>query len=105
MSPNSQIFNRTVEMVTTLREARFFDENPLIDEDLLIKKMITTMQENYANTEEIGITERDFLKIVDEVAGESLESTLISLSEKGALVMSVNEKGELAYGRNPNFEF
>ena len=101
---NNQIFPHVVEVITTLNESEFFETNPFVDPDLLCKKFILALHVKSSNEGEFTkLTEEEFIDVVNETIQESLDETLLSLSDKGAIQWGVNSDGEFTVSKNPDF--
>ncbi len=92
-------------MVEELDSVDFFTEYPFIPKEVLHSKLETEMQKKWDNySETFMLDEEEFGKLCEVIVKEEVEASVTELIMKGALNMSVNEKGEIVYSTNKDFE-
>ena len=101
---NNQIFHHVVELVTALKETDFFEDHPFADQDILCKKLIMALLEKSSREGEFTkLDEEEFVDVVNSTIQESINETISSLSDKGAIQWKVRPGGELVISKNPDF--
>jgi len=99
----TEIIEATNSIIGTLKETDFFKEYVFIEEIPLKRKLQQAMQRKWEQEGEMLLTDKEFIKVCDEVMHETLSDTLGGLVDKEALEMSIDENGEINYSINPNF--
>ena len=100
----TEIIEVSDSIIGTLKETGFFEEHVFIDEIPLKLKLQETMQRKWEQENQMLLTDKEFMKVCDEVMHETLGETLGGLVDKGALNMSIDENGEINYSANPDFD-
>lgn len=101
----SEIIEVSHNMVDTLDEDGFFENNPFIERLPLKRKLQEAMQRKWEQEEEIHLTDTECENVIKEVMEECVSTTIEDLVNKGALDMSVNADGEILYSANKDFNF
>lgn len=101
----SEIIEVSNEIVDTLEENEFFEENLFIDRIPLKRALQIAMQRKWEQTEEMLLTDDEFLEVCNEVNTLCIGKTIENLVDKGALDMSIAEDGEILYSANKDFNF
>ena len=104
MNFNTDITIIAEGIIDTLKDNEFFEENPFVGETELLQKLKEKMQYKLETENEMLLTDKEFVETCNEVAGESINDTLGSLIDKGALNMGINEDGDIVYSANPDFD-
>jgi hypothetical protein len=99
----SEIIEVSNQMIDTLDEAGFFDENVFIQRLPLKRKLQVAMQRKWEQESDMILTDNEFISICNETLEESVASTIEGLVDKGALDMSVDSNGDILYSRNKDF--
>ena len=101
------ILNEIIEVsnniIETLDEAGFFEENPFCDENALRKNLQIKMQRKWEQQEEILLDENEFLDAINETISQTVSDTLSDLVDKGAVNMSIDADGEIIYSSNKDY--
>ena len=100
----TEIIEVSDSIIGTLKETGFFEEHVFIEETPLKLKLQETMQRKWEQENQMLLTDKEFMKVCDEVMHETLSETLGGLVDKGALNMSIDENGEINYSANPDFD-
>jgi len=101
----SEIIEISTEMVNSLEESGFFEENQFIDRIPLKRALQIAMQRKWEQEDEMILTDKEFLKVCNDVSNKGIGKTIEDLVDKGALNMSVNENGEILYSANKDFNW
>lgn len=101
----SEIIEVSNQIVDTLEETEFFEENLFIDRIPLKRALQIAMQRKWEQTEEMMLTDDEFLEVCNEVNANSIGKTIEDLVDKGALNMSIAEDGEILYSANKDYQF
>ena len=101
----SEIIEVSNQIIDTLEENDFFIENPFIEQKPLRRALQIAMQRKWEQTEEMFLTDNEFLDVCQTVSDNQIANTIESLVDKGALNMSVNKDGEILYSANKDFQF
>lgn len=101
----SEIIEVSNQIIDTLNEGGFFEENLFIDESSLRQALQIKMQRKWEQEDEMFLTDNEFLEVCESINVNSIGKTIEDLVEKGALNMSVNEDGEILYSANKDFKF
>ncbi len=99
----SEIIEVSNQMIDTLDEAGFFDENVFIQRLPLKRKLQVAMQRKWEQESDMILTDNEFISICNETLEESVANTIEGLVDKGALDMSVDSNGDILYSRNKDF--
>jgi hypothetical protein len=99
----TEIIEVSDSLIGTLKETGFFEEHVFIEEIPLKLKLQETMQRKWEQEGQMLLTDKEFIKVCDEVMHVALGETLGGLVDKEALEMSIDENGEINYSVNPNF--
>ena len=99
----TEIIEVSDSLIGTLKETVFFEEHIFIEEIPLKLKLQETMQRKWEQEGQMLLTDKEFVKVCDEVMHVALGETLGGLVDKEALEMSIDENGEINYSVNPNF--
>jgi hypothetical protein len=99
----TEIIEVSDSLIGTLKETGFFEEHIFIEEIPLKLKLQETMQRKWEQEGQMLLTDKEFIKVCDEVMHVALGETLGGLVDKEALEMSIDENGEINYSVNPNF--
>jgi hypothetical protein len=101
----SEIIEISNQIVDTLQENGFFEENLFIDPLPLKRALQIRMQRKWEQENEIILSDDEFLEVCNEVNADGIGETIEDLVDKGALNMSVNEDGEILYSTNKDYNF
>lgn len=105
---NMQILPEIIEtsdrMVDVLEQNEFFSDNPMLDSAGLKYALQVAMQRKWEQTEEMILSDKEFLDICNEEAQRNITETLESLLDKGAIEMGIGEDGEIRYSPKPGFD-
>ena len=101
----SEIIEVSNQMIDTLEENDFFIESPFIDRIPLKRALQFAMQRKWEQENEMYLSDTEFLEICKSVSADGIAKTIGDLVDKGALDMSINEKGEILYSANKDFQF
>jgi hypothetical protein len=103
------ILNEIIEvshnMIDTLDENGFFENNPFIERLPLKRKLQEAMQRKWEQEEDIYLNDGEFEQVCKSTMDECVSSTIEDLVDKGALDMSIGEDGEILYSANKDFQF
>jgi len=99
----TEIIEVSDSLIGTLKETGFFEEHVFIEEIPLKLKLQETMQRKWEQEGQMLLTDKEFIKVCDEVMHVALGETLGGLVDKEALEMSIDVNGEINYSVNPNF--
>ena len=100
----TEIVEVSNSIIDTLEETGFFNEHVFVEKIPLKLKLQEAMQRKWEQENQMLLTDKEFLKVCDEVMHEALGETLGGLIDKGALNMGINENGEITYSSNPDFD-
>jgi hypothetical protein len=100
----TEIVEVSNSIIDTLDDTGFFNEHVFVEKIPLKLKLQEAMQRKWEQENQMLLTDKEFLKVCDEVMHEALGETLGGLVDKGALNMSVDENGEINYSANPDFD-
>ena len=100
----TEIIEVSDSLIGTLKETGFFEEHIFIEEIPLKLKLQETMQRKWEQEGQMLLTDKEFIKVCDEVMHVALGETLGGLVDKEALEMSIDENGEINYSANPDFD-
>lgn len=100
-----EIIELSNEMIDTLDEAGFFENNPFIERLPLKRKLQSTMQRKWEEQFEMYLTEEECENVMKETLSDSVANTIEDLVVKGALNMSIDSDGVINYSANKNFNF
>jgi hypothetical protein len=101
----SEIIEVSNQIVDTLEEGGFFEQNPFIEQIPLKRALQVKMQQKWEQEGEIILTDEEFLEISQNVSNNEIGKTIEDLVDKGALNMSVNADGEILYSANKDYEW
>jgi len=101
----NEIIEVSNQIIDTLDENEFFDENIFIERLQLKRNFQITMQRKWEQENEMYLSDEEFLKVCNETMEAGVSTTIMDLVEKGALIMSVNADGEILYSNNKNFKW
>jgi hypothetical protein len=101
----SEIIEVSNQIIDTLEEGGFFEENPFIEQIPLKRELQIKMQQKWEQEGEIFLTDEQFLQVCQSVSNNEIGKTIEDLVDKGALNMSVNEDGEILYSANKDYKF
>jgi hypothetical protein len=101
----SEIIEVSEQIISTLQETEFFEENQFIDRLPLKRALQNRMQRKWEQEEEIFLTDEEFLEVCNLVSNNGIAETIEDLVDKGALNMSVNESGEILYSSNKDYKW
>lgn len=104
MTFNKKIVKIATDMISSLKESNFFEENLFVDESKLLQQLKERMQRKWQISGEMVLNENEFSEICLILMQESIQDTICGLVDKGAIQMSVGETGEIYYSANPDFE-
>ncbi len=99
----TEIIEISNQIVDTLDENGFFDEHIFVERLPLKIALQEKMQRKWEQENEMILTDGEFLQVCNEVNGNSIAKTIADLVEKEAVNVSVNEKGEIIYSANKEF--
>lgn len=98
-----EIIELSNEMIDTLDEIGFFNENVFIERLPLKRNAQIKMQKKWEQEFEIHLTETEFEDVLKETLNESVSDTVSDLVTKGALNMSISNEGDIIYSANKDF--
>jgi hypothetical protein len=101
----SEIIEVSEQIINSLEETEFFEENQFIDRLPLKRALQNRMQRKWEQSEDIFLTDTEFLEVCNLVSNIGIGETIENLVDKGALNMSVNEDGEILYSANKDYEW
>jgi hypothetical protein len=101
----NEIIEVSNQIIDTLDEHEFFEENVFIERLQLKRNFQITMQRKWEQENNMFLTDAEFLKVCNETMEVTINNTIMDLVDKGALDMSVNEDGEILYSNNKNFNY
>ena len=101
----SEIIEISTEMVNSLEETGFFEENEFIDRIPLKRALQIAMQRKWEQEDDMFLNDAEFLEVCNNVSNNGIGKTIEDLVDKGALNMSVNVDGEILYSANKDFQF
>ncbi|MEY4334732.1 MAG: hypothetical protein RLZZ196_3482 [Bacteroidota bacterium] len=101
----SEIIEVSHNMIDTLDENGFFENNPFIERLPLKRKLQEAMQRKWEQEEDIYLNDNEFEQVCKSTMDECVSSTIEDLVDKGALDMSIGEDGEILYSANKDFNF
>lgn len=101
----NEIIEVSNQIIDTLDENEFFDENVFIERLKLKRNFQIAMQRKWEQENEMYLSDDEFLKVCNETMEACVNNTIMDLVDKGALDMSVNANGEILYSNNKNFNF
>ena len=101
----SEIIEISEQIISTLKESDFFEENQFIDVLPLKRALQAAIQRKWEQENEMFLTDKEFLDICNNVSNNGIAETIEDLVDKGALNMSVNADGEILYSSNKDFNW
>ena len=101
----NEIIEVSNEIIDTLDEHEFFEENVFIERLQLKRNFQTAMQRKWEQENEMYLSDEEFLKVCHTTMESCINNTIMDMVDKGALDMSVNADGEILYSNNKNFNF
>ena len=101
----NEIIEVSNQIVDTLDEHEFFEENVFIERLQLKRNFQTAMQRKWEQEDNMFLTDTEFLKVCNDTMEANISTTIMDLVEQGALDMSVNPNGEILYSNNKNFKW
>lgn len=101
----SEIIEVSNQMIDTLDENEFFDENVFIERLPLKRNIQTAMQRKWEQQNEMYLSDEEFVMVCNETMENCVNNTIMDLVEKGALDMSVSPDGEILYSNNKNYNW
>jgi hypothetical protein len=101
----SEIIEASDQIIQVLEETEFFEENHFINRLPLKRALQTAMQRKWEQSEDIFLTDTEFIAVCNSVSNNGIAETIEDLVDKGALNLSVNEDGEILYSANKDFKF
>ena len=101
----NEIIEVSNQIIDTLDENEFFDENVFIERLKLKRNFQIAMQRKWEQENEMYLSDDEFLKVCNETMEVCVNNTIMDLVDKGALDMSVNANGEILYSNNKNFNW
>jgi hypothetical protein len=100
-----EIIEVTNQLIDTLDENGFFENNPFIERLPLKRKLQNLMQRRWEEFEDYTLAWEQVEDVMQEVLNESVSNTLEDLVDKGAINMSISEDGDIVYSANKDFDF
>ena len=101
----NEIIEVSNQIIDTLDEHGFFEENVFIERLQLKRNFQIAMQRKWEQEDDMLLTDKEFLEVCKSVSNKSIGKTIENLVDRGALNMSVNEDGEILYSANKDFQF
>jgi hypothetical protein len=101
----SEIIEVSNQMIDTLDENEFFDENVFIERLPLKRNLQTAMQRKWEQQNEMYLSDEEFVMACNETMENCINNTIMDLVDKGALDMSVSPDGEILYSNNKNYNW
>ena len=99
----SEIIEVSENMIDTLTETEFFEENPFINPIDFKRELQTSMQRKWEQENEMYLSDEEFLQICKNVHSQGISSTIEELVDRGAIEMSIGKNGEILYSANKDF--
>jgi hypothetical protein len=96
----NEIIEESNQIIDTMDEHEFFEENLFIERLQLKRNFQIAMQRKWEQDDNMFLTDTEFLKVCNDTMEENISTTIMDLVEKGALDMSVNPDGEILYSNN-----
>jgi hypothetical protein len=93
----TEIIEVSDEIIDTLKEEKFFEETPFINELGLKRELQKRMQYNWEQTNSMHLEDWQFLEIVNDLIADGVSNGLSDLIESGHVQSAVNPDGELCY--------
>ncbi len=100
-----EIIETTNELIDSLDENGFFENNPFITRLPLKRKLQTLMQRRWEEFDDYKLSWEEVEGVMQDVLNDSVSNTLEDLVDKGALDMSIGKDGEIRYSANKDFDF
>lgn len=100
-----EIIEVTNEMIDTLDENGFFQNNPFIERLPLKRKLQNLMQRRWEEFDDYRLSWNEVEDVMQDVLNDTVSKTLEDLVDKGAINMSVSEEGDIIYSTNKDFDF
>lgn len=101
----SEIIEISDNIVDTLEETEFFEENHFVDRIPLKRALQIKMQQKWEQENDMFLTDEEFLQVCNLVSNNGIAKTIEDLIDKDALNMSVNEDGEILYSANKDYKW
>ena len=98
-----EIIEVTNEMIDTLDDSGFFENNPFIERLPLKRKLQYLMQRRWEEFDDYRLSWEEVENVMKEVVNDSVSKSIEDLVDKGALDMSIGEDGEIRYSANKDF--
>ena len=100
-----EIVEVTNEMIDTLDENGFFENNPFIERLPLKRKLQNLMQRRWEEFGEYHLSWDEVEDVMQDVVNDTVSKTLEDLVDKGAINMGVSDDGDIVYSANKDFNF
>jgi len=98
-----EIIEVTNDMIDTLDESGFFENNPFIERLPLKRKLQHLMQRRWEEFDDYRLSWEEVENVMKEVVNDSVAKSIEDLVDKGALDMSIGADGEIRYSANKDF--
>ena len=98
-----EIIEVTNEMIDTLDDSGFFENNPFIERLPLKRKLQHLMQRRWEEFDDYRLSWEEVENVMKEVVNDSVAKSIEDLVDKGALDMSIGADGEIRYSANKDF--
>ena len=98
-----EIIEVTNDMIDTLDESGFFENNPFIERLPLKRKLQYLMQRRWEEFDDYRLSWEEVENVMKEVVNDSVAKSIEDLVDKGALDMSIGADGEIRYSANKDF--
>ena len=98
-----EIIEVTNEMIDSLDESKFFENNPFIERLPLKRKLQNLMQRRWEEFYDYRLSWEEVENVMKEVVNDTVSNTIEDLVDKGALDMSIGADGEIRYSANKDF--
>ena len=98
-----EIIEVTNQMIDTLDDSGFFENNPFIERLPLKRKLQYLMQRRWEEFDDYRLSWEEVENVMKEVVNDSVSKSIEDLVDKGALDMSIGADGEIRYSANKDF--
>ena len=96
----TEIVEVSNEMIISLAEAGFFEENLFVEQRPLKRALQIAMQRKWEQENEMLLSETEFKNVIQEVHEKSISETISDLVADGIVKMSVDKDGQIVYSSN-----
>jgi hypothetical protein len=96
----SEIIEASNEMIISLTESGFFEENLFVEHRPLKRALQIAMQRKWEQENEMLLSEDEFISVLKEVHEKAVAETISDLVGDGVVKMSVDKDGQIVYSSN-----